>query len=150
MGLRLSTALTLGRETNAGVRTVQTSLAAFGGIDLTNNLSIEGNVRWNVDRETVRTVGTYANLGLVWRISPRWSLVASYYDNRSDTQAFTTIAPLVPVEALLPEPRDRAIFITVRYADHAGTPVMPLGGAPGSGAGTVVGCAGPTRRPPRT
>jgi hypothetical protein len=139
VGLRLSTALTLGRETNAGVRTVQTSLAAFGGIDLTNNLSIEGNVRWSVDRETVRTVGTYANLGLVWRISPRWSLVASYYDNRSDTQAFTTIAPLVPVEALLPEPRDRAIFITVRYADHAGTPVMPLGGAPGSGAGTVVG-----------
>ena len=139
VGLRLSTALTVGRESNAGVRTTRTSLAAFGGIDLTNNLSIEGSVRWSLDRETVRTVGKYANLGLVWRISPRWSLVGSYYDNRSDTQSFTTIAPLVPVVALLPEPRDRAIFFTVRYADHAGTPVAPLGGAPGSGAGTVVG-----------
>jgi hypothetical protein len=139
VGLRLSTSLTYGRETNAGARTTLASLAAFGGIDLTNNLSVEGSLRWSLDREAVRTVGTYANLGLVWRISQRWSLVASYYDNRSDTQAFTTIAPLVPVEALLPEPRDRAFFITVRYADHAGTPVAPLGGAPGSGSGTVVG-----------
>ena len=79
------------------------------------------------------------NVGLVWRISPRWSLVASYYDNRSDVQPFATIAPLVPVEALLPTPRDRAVFLTVRYADHAGTPVAPLGGLAGAGAGIVVG-----------
>jgi hypothetical protein len=139
VGLRLSTALSFSRETDSGVRTTRSSFAAFGGIDLTNNLSIEGNVRWSVDRETVRTTGTYANVALSWRISPRWSLVGSYYDNRSETQTFATIAPLVPVDALLPTPRDRAIFVTLRYEDHAGTPVAPLGGAPGSGAGTVVG-----------
>ena len=35
--------------------------------------------------------------------------------------------------------RDRAIFLTVRYEDRAGTPAAPLGGAPGSGAGNIVG-----------
>jgi hypothetical protein len=139
VGLRLSTALSFSRQTDTGVRTTLSSFSAFGGIDLTNNLSLEGNVRWSLEREAVRTVGTYANVGLVWRISPRWSLVANYYDNRSETQAFATIAPLVPVDALVPVPRDRAIFVTVRYEDHAGTPVAPLGGAPGSGAGMVVG-----------
>jgi hypothetical protein len=135
----LSTALSFSRQTDAGASTTLSSFAAFGGIDLTNNLSVEGNVRWSLARDVVRTVGTYANVGLVWRISPRWSLVGSYYDNRSQTQAFATIAPLVPVDALVPVPRDRAIFVTVRYEDHAGTPVAPLGGAPGSGAGMVVG-----------
>ena len=139
VGLRLSTSLALARETNAGVRTTRASLAAFGGIDITNNLSLEGNVRWSFEREAARTVGKFANLGLVWRITPRWSLVASYYDNRSDTQPFATIAPVVPIETVVPVPRDRAIFITVRYEDHAGTPVAPLGGAPGSGAGVIVG-----------
>lgn len=139
VGLRLSTSLSFARESNAGVRTTRSSVAAFGGVDITNTLSIDGNLRWSLDRESTRTTGKYANLGLVWRISPRWSLVATYYDNRSETQPFTTIAPIIPVDALVPTPRDRAVFLTVRYEDHAGTPVAPLGGAPGMGAGTVVG-----------
>ena len=139
VGLRLSTSLALARETNAGVRTTRASVAAFGGIDITNNLTLEGNVRWSFERETTRSVGKFANLGLVWRITPRWSMVASYYDNRSESRPFATIAPVVPIETVVAVPRDRAIFITVRYEDHAGTPVAPLGGAPGSGAGVIVG-----------
>ena len=139
VGLRLSTSLALARETNAGLRTTRASVAAFGGIDITNNLTLEGNVRWSIEREAARTTTRFANLGLVWRMSSRWSLVASYYDNRSESQPFATIAPVVPIETVLPVPRDRAIFITVRYEDHAGTPVAPLGGAPGSGAGVIRG-----------
>ncbi len=139
VGLRLSTSLAFARETDAGVRTTRGSIAAFGGIDITNNLTLEGNVRWSIEREATRTTTKFANLGLVWRFLPRWSLVATYYDNRSDSQPFATIAPVVPIETVLPVPRDRAIFVTVRYEDHAGTPVAPLGGAPGSGAGTVRG-----------
>jgi len=139
VGLRLSTSLAFARETNAGVRTTRASLAALGGIDITNNLSIEGTVRLSVEREATRTLGKFANLGLVWRISPRWSLSATYYDNRSETRPFATIAPVVPVELVVPALRDRALFVTVRYQDHAGTPVAPLGGAPGTGAGTIVG-----------
>ena len=139
VGLRLSTSLAFARETDAGVRTTRASVAAFGGIDITNNLTLEGNVRWSFERDGSRSQGKFANLGLVWRITPRWSLSATYYDNRSDTQPFATIAPVVPVDTVIPVPRDRAIFVTVRYEDHAGTPVAPLGGAPGSGAGSIVG-----------
>ncbi len=139
VGLRLSTSLAFARETTAGVRTTRASVAAFGGIDLTNTLTLEGNLRWSLERESARSTGKFANLGLVWRITPRWALVASYYDNRSESQPFATIAPAVPIETVVPVPRDRAIFVTVRYEDHAGTPVAPLGGAPGTGAGVIVG-----------
>jgi hypothetical protein len=139
VGLRLSTSLALARETDAGVRTTRASIAAFGGMDITNNLTIEGNVRFSQERDGARTSGKFANLALVWRISPRWSLSATYYDNRSETQPFATIAPVVPIDVVVPVARDRAIFITVRYEDHAGTPSAPLGGAPGSGAGSIVG-----------
>ena len=140
MGLRLSTSLSFARESNAGVRTTRSSVAAFGGIDITNTLSIEGNLRWSLDRESTRTTGKYANLGLVWRISPRWSLVATYYDNRSETQPFTTIAPIVPVDALVPAPRDRAVFLTVRYPIPRGGDAGPLPGRrAGHGRGPVVG-----------
>jgi hypothetical protein len=139
VGLRLSTSLAVARETERDVRATRASIAAFGGIDITNNLSIEGNVRYSREREDSRTIGKFINLSLVWRISPRWSMVASYYDNRSDTQPFATIAPVVPIDVVVPVPRDRAVFITVRYEDHAGTPVAPLGGMPGSGAGRIAG-----------
>ncbi|MGZ5113370.1 MAG: hypothetical protein ACXWHC_14030 [Usitatibacter sp.] len=75
----------------------------------------------------------------MWRISPRWSILATYYDNRSETQNFLSIAPLVPLDTLPVVAKDRAIFLTVRYEDRAGTPVAPLGGAPGSGAGIIAG-----------
>jgi len=139
VGLHLSTSLSLGEERAPEEHTRRASFAAFGGIDVTNTLTLEGNVRWSLERTTVRSVGRYANVGLVWRMSPRWSLVGTYYDNRSEFPAFATIAPLVPVEAPPPIPRDRAIFVTVRYEDRAGTPVAPLGGPPGSGAGVLKG-----------
>ena len=139
VGLRLSTSLALAREDSEGKRTTRSSLAAFGGIDLTNTLTLEGNIRWSIERDSAKSIGKYANLGLVWRITPRWSLVGTYYDNRSEIQAFPTLDPLVPPITAAIVPRDRAIFITVRYEDHAGTPAAPLGGVPGSGAGTLVG-----------
>jgi len=138
-GLRLSTSLTLGHETGANGRITRASVAGFGGIDLTNTLTLEGNLRFSQERQAGRANGRYANVGLVWRVTPRWSLVATYYDNRADSQPFTGLAPLIPVEIAPVIPRDRAIFITVRYEDRAGTPLAPLGGPPGSGAGTVVG-----------
>ncbi len=139
VGLRLSTSVSLGSETAEGKRVTRSSFATFGGIDLTNNLTLEGNVRWSVERPTSSGVGTYANVGMVWKISPRWSVLATYYDNRSAAPTFATLAPIVPIEVAPIVPRDRAIFVTIRYEDHAGTPTAPLGGAPGSGAGTLVG-----------
>ncbi|MFZ3323971.1 MAG: carboxypeptidase-like regulatory domain-containing protein [Usitatibacter sp.] len=142
VGLRLSTSLAVGQENGPGSNIKRVSASAFGGYDLTNRLSIEGNLRYSVDRDTesARTTGIYANIGLVWRLAQRWSIVATYYDNRSEMVPFTSsIAPLIPVELPATIPRDRAFFLNVRYEDHAGTPMAPLGGAPGTGAGTLVG-----------
>jgi len=71
VGLRLSTALSLSRETDSGVRTTRSSFAAFGGIDLTNNLSIEGNVRWSLDRQAVRTTKAIEHCAAADRCEPQ-------------------------------------------------------------------------------
>ncbi|HEY2629618.1 MAG TPA: carboxypeptidase-like regulatory domain-containing protein [Usitatibacter sp.] len=140
VGLRLSTSLSAGREISPDSNVKRLSAAVFGGVDLTNRLSLEGNLRYSIDKDTARTTGVYANLALVWRIAQRWSLVATYYDNRSETAPFTsTLTPIIPVDLVAVIPRDRAFFLNVRYEDHAGTPTAPLGGAPGTGAGTLVG-----------
>ncbi|HXZ49176.1 MAG TPA: SdrD B-like domain-containing protein [Usitatibacter sp.] len=143
VGLRLSTTLSLGVEkTPDAPQLRRVGFAANGSIDLTADLSLEGSVHWTQDRDsTQRTVGRYANLGLVWRISQQWSLIASYYDNRSTVTdlSFAGIAPVVPLPLVPVVPRDRAIFVTVRYEDRAGTPAVPLGGLPGGGAGTITG-----------
>ncbi|HET9576738.1 MAG TPA: hypothetical protein VFP44_02865 [Usitatibacter sp.] len=140
VGLRLSTTLSAGEDRTVERRTRRIGLAAFGGYDITNNLTVDGTLRWNIERDDGHHVGRFANVGLVWRISPRWSLVGTYYDNRVEIpQVFPGIAPLIPVEAVPIVPRDRAIFLTVRYEDHAGTAMAPLGGRPGAGAGTLVG-----------
>jgi hypothetical protein len=140
VGLRLSTSLAVGQEKGPDTNVRRVSASAFGGYDITNRLSIEGNLRYSVDRDVARTTGIYANIGLVWRLAQRWSVIATYYDNRSEVAPFTSsIAPLIPVEIPATIPRDRAFFLNVRYEDHAGTPVAPLGGAPGTGAGTLVG-----------
>lgn len=139
VGLRLSTSLQAGvqKTTDTDVRRV--ALSVFGGIDLTNNLSLEGSLRYAVDRDVNRTTGLFANVGVVWKLSPRWSVIGTFYDNRTDVTPFATLEPVVPVQPLPVIPKDRAFFLNVRYEDHAGTPVAPLGGAPGAGAGALVG-----------
>ena len=138
-GLRLSTSLSLARETTAEKRITRANLGLNGGIDLSNNLSLEGNVHFLADRDTATTRGTYANLSLNWRISSRWSVSMTYYDNRREDPPVLTVASLIPNQLFAPVVRDRAMFLILRYEDRAGTPVAPLGGAPGSGAGNIVG-----------
>ena len=139
VGLRLSTSLQAGEQETTDTHVRRWSVAAFGGMDITNTLSIDGNIRYSQDRDVARTTGLFANLGIIWRMTPKWSLLATYYDNRSDVTPFATLEPVVAVQPLPVIPRDRAIFVNVRYEDHAGTPVAPLGGMPGAGAGTLVG-----------
>lgn len=140
VGLRMSTSLSVGRLREAdGRRATRASIAAFGGIDLTNTLTLEGDVRFSREDGATRIDGRYANIALSWRFAPRWSLNAIFYVNRAELPPFAVIDPLVPIATPAVVPRDRALFVTVRYEDHAGTPVAPLGGAPGSGAGTIVG-----------
>ena len=142
-GLRLSTSLSLARETTPEKRVTRANLGLSGGFDLTNNLTLEGNLQWLANRDkglmSGTTRGTYANLSLNWRISSRWSMSMTYYDNRREDPPVLSAASLVPTPLFAPVVKDRAIFLMLRYEDRAGTPLVPLGGAPGSGAGNIVG-----------
>ena len=138
-GLRLSTSLSLARETAPDKRVTRANFGLTGGWDISNNLTLEGNTHWLANRDKGNTRGTYANVSLNWRISSHWSMSMIYYDNRREDPPVLSVASLIPTPIFAPLVRDRAIFLTVRYEDRAGTPVAPLGGAPGSGAGNIVG-----------
>lgn len=139
VGLRLSTSLSLTRETTPEKRIHRANFGINGGADISNNLTLEGSVRWSTSRDIANTRGMYANVSLNWRISSRWALSMTYYDNRAEDQTTLSVASLIPTQLLVPLPRDRALFLILRYEDHAGTPLAPLGGAAGSGAGNIVG-----------
>lgn len=138
-GLRISTSLSLARETTPEKRIGRANFGVNGGLDLTNNLTLEGNAHWLATRDTGTTYGTYANVSLNWRISSRWSMAMTYYDNRREDTPVLSVASLIPAPLFAPVVRDRALFLIVRYEDRAGTPSAPLGGPPGAGAGNIVG-----------
>ena len=138
-GLRISTSLSLARETSPATNVKRANFGVNGGFDLTNNLTLEGNAHWLVTRDTGTTRGTYANVSLNWRISPRWSMAMTYYDNRREDPPVLSVASLIPTPLFAPVVRDRSVFLILRYEDRAGTPLAPLGGSPGTGAGNIVG-----------
>src|SRR5450631_2173576 len=138
-GMRVSTSLVVGRETVNGDNLNTTSLAIYGGGDLTSNLSIDGNVRVTNARDRINATGANADVNVNWRFNSRWSLVASFYDNRDPIPVPLTIDPLIPMTPAAAIVQSRAVFLTLRYEDHAGTLSSPLGGKAGGAAGTVAG-----------
>jgi hypothetical protein len=138
-GTRLTTSLVVGRETVNGDNLNTTSLSIYGGGDLTSSLSLDGNVRVTNTRDRVSGTGANADINLNWRINSRWSLVASYFDNRDPIPLPLTIDPLIPTVPVATIVQSRAFFLTLRYEDHAGTLASPLGGRAGGAAGTIAG-----------
>ncbi len=57
----------------------------LGGGDITNNLSIDANLQYNVVSRGSTANGVYGNVNVNWRLSPQWSVVGTYYDNRDNT-----------------------------------------------------------------
>jgi hypothetical protein len=124
------------------------SAGLSGRAILTGQVSLQGSLRARDARGNTGTgvpsadSGTTvaANLSLDWQISRDWTLAATYYENRGvfvDTLGVQS--PLVTPEVIRLRPNDRGYFLSLRYAARAGTPAIPLGGAPGSGAGRIEG-----------
>ncbi len=136
---RLSTSIGGSRETVAG-RTFNTaSFIVYGGGNFGNDLTIDGNLRFAYTRNNGSATGVFANLNAIWRLDTHWSLVGTAYDNRDATARLLTVESPIQSPTALPTPSDRALFLTLRYEERAGRPSVPLGGPPGSGAGSVVG-----------
>jgi hypothetical protein len=150
VGSRLSTSIAATRDTTQGslgpsdVALASTpfrrlGLGVLGGGDLTNYLSVDANLQYNLLKHGGSASGVYGNAVMNWRIDSRWSLSATYYDNRDDSARLFTLDPLIPVVNAVPVQRNRAVLLTLRYEERAGTPVAPLGGRPGSAAGSISG-----------
>ena len=139
VGARLTTGVAASREVIAGATFNTASLLAYGGGNITDSLTLDGNARINYTRNNGSGTGAYINANATWKIDPHWSVIATAYDNRDDTsRLFVITAPSQDI-APIPVQRSRAFFLTIRYEDRAGSVLAPLGGPPGAGAGSISG-----------
>ena len=148
-GTRLSTSLAATRDATAGAIVGDAVLPAstirrlgigvLGGGDITNNLSLDANLQYNLLSRGGTANGVYGNVNLNWRLSTQWSIAGTYYDNRDDTARLFVLDSPISVINTLPAQRSRAVFLTLRYEDSGGTPTVPVGGRPGSAAGEIAG-----------
>lgn len=116
-----------------------TTLALYGGRDLNDRLSIDGNARWTHGNGGEAFRGTDFNIGLNWRLSPRWSLNAAFYQSQGSRRSPFILDPLVTETPFISLPRNRSVFLTLRYERNAGRPQGVIGGAADGPAGSMSG-----------
>lgn len=139
-GARLSTSLAYGGESaNDEPATYTTTAALFGGRDLTDRLSIDGSARWTHGVGLSALRGTDINLGVNWKLAPHWLLVGSIYQSQGSRRSPFILDPLVTSTPFISLPRDRSVFLSLRYERSAGRTQAVMGGAPGAAVGSVAG-----------
>lgn len=139
-GARLSASLAYGALSYPGeAQTTTTTLAFNGGRDLTDRLSVDGSARWLHAGGPGAQRGVDLNVSANWRISPRWWLSTTLYQSAGSRRSPFILDPLVTGTPFISTPRERSLFLTVRYERQAGRPLAVIGGAPGVAVGSVVG-----------
>lgn len=140
-GSRLSASLSYGelRYDDQQDATTAASFAVYGGRDLTDRLSLDGNARWTHGAGGSAVRGTDVNLGLNWRASTRWLVTAAFYQSQGSQRSPFVLDPLVTETPFISLPRDRSFFLTLRYERNAGQPQAVLGGASRGASGSVSG-----------
>ena len=113
--------------------------AINGSKSLTNNIKIDGMIR------TVRETGngaihsTDANIGVNWRINNNWSVNGYFYQNEGKQRREWVIDPLAPPDLFWRIPKDRSVFVSVRYTMSAGRRTGVIGAPAGAPAGQISG-----------
>jgi hypothetical protein len=141
VGTRMSTSLILGHANFENYSSDTYGLAVYGGGDLGSNLSLDVNARWNKATGEASGDETLANIALNWTFARGWTAAANYYANRSNGRLPLEVTSPIPGQPDFVEQRDDAtgFWVSVRYEWQAGSRSAPLGGLPGSGAGSVAG-----------
>jgi hypothetical protein len=80
-----------------------------------------------------------ASLSARWQINPFWQLSANYTASRGTFTQITNLDPLAPPLVSSSTSSSSTFLVALRYQEQAGRAVMPLGGRPGDGAGSVRG-----------
>lgn len=139
-GARLSTSMAYGAIARAGEAAAGAwSFALYGAGDLGNSVTIDGSARWTHTDGVAARRGLDANLGINWRIDPRWVLAANLLHSQGTQRSPFVLDPLSNSTPWISVPRDRSLFVTLRYERHAGRAPSVIGGAPGGAVGAVEG-----------
>jgi hypothetical protein len=137
-GWALATSVSAGRATSAGQQ--QTLLAAAASVNapLTSSATLRGNL--TTERIGIGNSSVGINVGLSWRLTPRWSLEGNYNLTQGRTQLSQSIDPLatpLPFDSITTT--GHSLFIGLRWQESAGSRGAPLGGQPLQGGGRIEG-----------
>ncbi len=144
-GSRLSVSTAIGELANGPSRPSRTlSLATYGGFDLTDDVSIDGTLRWSRSEgdgaaSAADSNGLDLNLGGRWRIAPRWTLLGNVSENRGARRSPFALDPLTNQPVFETLPNDRSIYLSLRYDFSAGRARPVLGGAANAATGRIAG-----------
>lgn len=104
--------------------------------------------QWSMDaslRGTRRSGGSEsmnANIGLNWQAYGGWSLSLRYTESRGQESPQALVVSALTAATLPGNPvtqSNRSLQLLLRYQGNAGTASAPLGGLPGTGAGSLGG-----------
>ena len=139
-GNRLSASLSYGSLDYGHGASRTTTVAVYGGRDLGSRVSIDGSARWTHGDGDGAIRGTDFNIGVDCELTRRWSLTAAFYQSLGSQRSPFVIDPLATAQPFISFPRDRSVFLSLRYERNAGQPQGLLGaGAAGGPAGSVGG-----------
>ena len=139
-GTNLSTSLILGRENFGSSSASSVGVAVYGGLPLRSNLRLDANARWSKAFGDLPSENVLANIALNWGFAAGWVASLNYYEARNTGQVPLTVTSPIPTPTPIVQTfNDRSVFLSVRYEWKAGTQSVPLGGAAGSGSGSVGG-----------
>jgi hypothetical protein len=135
----LALSLAAERDNTRGVRNNALLWGVVGSVQPWTGIALDANLR-GTHGSFQRVVN--GGVGATWTINPNWSLVGQWTHTRGqDTTALAVLSPVnqaAELIAIQPFSVNRVQF-TLRYQDSAGSSQVPIGGAAGTGSGTVSG-----------
>ena len=114
-------------------------LSTYGGLNLTDTLSIDGSARWSRNlQQKQQSVGV--NLTARWQLHPDWQLSTTLYQDQSRFEPDVVYDPLQPdLKARTQTQNQLSVLFSLRYQKRAGTPALMMAGPAGAASGSIRG-----------
>ncbi len=113
--------------------------STYGGINLSNTLSIDGSARWSRSlQQGQQSVGV--NLSANWQLHPNWQLSTTLYQDQSRFEPDIIFDPLQPGLKVPQQTQNQlSVLLSLRFQQRAGTAAQVMAGANGSATGSIRG-----------
>lgn len=116
-------------STNSATQDTKTAqLNIYGGVNITNQLSIDGTVGFTHGNGFYESQGFNMNVGANWQISNRLNIQATFYQTQGRHRKMFNVDPLANPNEFVPMPKDQSFAISFRYNLQKGH-AMPILGA---------------------